>query len=110
MILSMDDLIRCRRRTEPLVTRVSQARLPTRYGDFTIHAYESVIDGIQHTALVMGDVAGPADVLARVHSEFLTGDLFGSLRCDCGRQLDEALFRIPAQGRRVVGYLRGHDG
>jgi 3,4-dihydroxy 2-butanone 4-phosphate synthase/GTP cyclohydrolase II len=109
-IMTIDDLIRFRRRTEQLVTRVSQARLPTHYGDFTIHAYESLIDGIQHTALVKGNVAGAANVLVRVHSECLTGDLFGSMRCDCGRQLDEALSRIAAEGRGVVVYLRGHEG
>jgi 3,4-dihydroxy 2-butanone 4-phosphate synthase/GTP cyclohydrolase II len=109
-ILSIDDLIRFRRRTEKLVTHMSQARLPTRYGDFTIHAYESLIDGVQHTALVMGDVTGATDVLVRVHSECLTGDLFGSMRCDCGGQLAEALTRIAAEGRGVVVYLRGHEG
>jgi GTP cyclohydrolase II len=76
----------------------------------TIHAYESLVDGIQHTALVKGNVAGAANVLVRVHSECLTGDLFGSMRCDCGRQLDGALSRIAAEGRGVVVYLRGHEG
>jgi 3,4-dihydroxy 2-butanone 4-phosphate synthase/GTP cyclohydrolase II len=109
-IMSIDDLIRFRRRNEQLVARVSQARLPTRYGDFIIHAYESRIDGVAHTALVKGDVAGASDVLVRVHSECLTGDLFGSIRCDCGPQLDEALSRISAEGRGVVVYLRGHEG
>jgi 3,4-dihydroxy 2-butanone 4-phosphate synthase/GTP cyclohydrolase II len=109
-IMNIDDLIRFRRRTEQLVKRVSQARLPTRYGDFTIHAYESIIDGIQHTALVKGDVAGAANVLVRVHSECLTGDLFGSNRCDCGQQLHDALSRIATEGRGVVVYLRGHEG
>ena len=76
----------------------------------TIHAYESLVDGIQHTALVKGNVAGAANVLVRVHSECLTGDLFGSMQCDCGRQLDGALSRIAAEGRGVVVYLRGHEG
>ena len=109
-IVSIADLVRHRRRTEPLIKRLSQARLPTRYGDFTIPAYESLVDGIQHVALVMGDVASAPNVLVRVHSECLTGDLFGSMRCDCGRQLDEAFSRISAEGRGVVVYLRGHEG
>jgi 3,4-dihydroxy 2-butanone 4-phosphate synthase / GTP cyclohydrolase II len=109
-ILSIGDLVQYRRRTEQLIKRLSQARLPTRYGDFTIHAYESLIDGIQHVAMVMGDVAHAPDVLVRVHSECLTGDLFGSMRCDCGRQLDDAFARIAAEGRGVVVYLRGHEG
>jgi 3,4-dihydroxy 2-butanone 4-phosphate synthase/GTP cyclohydrolase II len=109
-IVSIADLVRHRRRTEPLIRRLSQARLPTRYGDFTIHAYESIVDGMQHVALVMGDVASAPSVLVRVHSECLTGDLFGSMRCDCGRQLDQALSRISAEGRGVVVYLRGHEG
>lgn len=109
-IVSLDDIIRFRRRTEQLVKPISHARLPTGYGDFRIHVYESLIDGIQHTALVMGDVAGASDVLVRVHSECLTGDLFGSTRCDCGRQLHDAMSRIAAAGRGVVVYLRGHEG
>jgi 3,4-dihydroxy 2-butanone 4-phosphate synthase / GTP cyclohydrolase II len=109
-IMSIADLIQYRRRTEKLVARVSQARLPTRHGEFTIHAYESVVDGMQHTALVKGDVVGAANVLVRVHSECLTGDVFGSIRCDCAPQLDEALSRISVEGRGVVVYLRGHEG
>jgi 3,4-dihydroxy 2-butanone 4-phosphate synthase/GTP cyclohydrolase II len=109
-ILSIADLVRHRRRTEPLIKRLSQARLPTRHGDFTIYAYQSLVDRIEHVAMVMGDVAHAPDVLVRVHSECLTGDLFGSMRCDCGRQLDEAFSRISAEGRGVVVYLRGHEG
>jgi 3,4-dihydroxy 2-butanone 4-phosphate synthase / GTP cyclohydrolase II len=108
--MSIGDLIRYRQRTEKLVTRVSQARLPTRHGEFTIHAYESVVDGMQHTALVKGDVVGAANILVRVHSECLTGDVFGSMRCDCGSQLDEALSRVSVEGRGLVVYLRGHEG
>lgn len=106
-IVSIGDLARFRRRTEQLVRRLSQARLPTRHGVFTIHAYESIVDGTQHVALVMGDIAREPNVLVRVHSECLMGDLFGSTRCDCGRQLDEAFSRISAEGRGVVVYLRG---
>jgi 3,4-dihydroxy 2-butanone 4-phosphate synthase/GTP cyclohydrolase II len=109
-IVSLDDIIRFRRRTEQLVKPISNARLPTQYGDFRIHVYESLVDGIQHTALVMGDVAGASDVLVRVHSECLTGDLFSSTRCDCGRQLHDAMSRIATAGRGVVVYLRGHEG
>jgi 3,4-dihydroxy 2-butanone 4-phosphate synthase/GTP cyclohydrolase II len=109
-ILSIGDLIAFRRRTEQLVTRVSEARLPTCHGDFNVHAYVSLVDGVEHMALVMGNMAGAADVLVRVHSECLTGDLFGSARCDCGRQLADALARIAAEGRGVLVYLRGHEG
>ena len=109
-IVSIGDLVRFRRRTERLTKRLSAARLPTRYGVFTIHAYESIVDGMQHVALVMGDVAGKPNVLVRVHSECLTGDLFGSMRCDCGRQLEQALSRISAEHRGVIVYLRGNEG
>ena len=109
-MIGIGDLIRYRRQTERIVAPVSRARLPTRYGVFTIHVYESLFDRIQHVALVKGDVAGEANVLVRVHSECLTGDLFGSMRCDCGVQLSAALSRIAAEGRGVVVYLRGHEG
>jgi 3,4-dihydroxy 2-butanone 4-phosphate synthase/GTP cyclohydrolase II len=109
-IVDIGELVRHRRRTEPLIRRLSQACLPTRYGDFTIHAYQSLVDGMEHVALVMGDVAAVPNVLVRVHSECLTGDLFGSMRCDCGYQLDQAFARISAEGRGVVVYLRGHEG
>ena len=110
MRVTIADLIRYRRRRERFVRRVSQARIPTRYGDFTAHVYQSVLDGSEHVAFVCGDVAGQSDVLVRVHSECLTGDVFGSLRCDCGLQLDRALERIAREGRGVVVYLRGHEG
>ena len=90
--------------------RVSQARIPTQYGDFTAHVFESLLDGTEHLAFVRGDVSGAADVLVRVHSECLTGDVFGSLRCDCGLQLDRALAHVAEEGRGVVVYLRGHEG
>ncbi len=109
-LISIAELIRYRRRTEKLVRRVSEARIPTAAGPFTAHVYESTLDGEQHLALVMGDVAGERDVLVRVHSECLTGDVFGSLRCDCGPQLRAALERIEAEGTGVLVYLRGHEG
>jgi 3,4-dihydroxy 2-butanone 4-phosphate synthase/GTP cyclohydrolase II len=90
------------------VVRVAEARLPTRWGEFTAYAYAHGED--EHLALVMGGVRGEPDVLVRVHSECLTGDVLGSLRCDCGAQLSAALARIADEGRGVVVYLRGHEG
>jgi 3,4-dihydroxy 2-butanone 4-phosphate synthase/GTP cyclohydrolase II len=109
-MISIEDLVRYRRRTENLVERVAETRLPTRHGDFTGYGYRITVDGSEHIALVYGDVSGPAPVLTRVHSECLTGDVFGSRRCDCGPQLDEALERVAAEGRGIVIYLRGHEG
>jgi 3,4-dihydroxy 2-butanone 4-phosphate synthase/GTP cyclohydrolase II len=109
-VISIADLIRYRRHREKLVRRVSEARIPTRHGEFTAYVYESLLDGVEHLAFVRGEVAGAADVLVRVHSECLTGDVFGSLRCDCGVQLDVALERVAAEDQGVVVYLRGHEG
>lgn len=109
-MISIEDLVRYRRRHENLVERVAETRLPTRHGDFTAYGYRVTVDGSEHVALVHGDVTGTEPVLTRVHSECLTGDVFGSARCDCGPQLDEALERIVAEGRGVVVYLRGHEG
>ncbi|WP_205475169.1 bifunctional 3,4-dihydroxy-2-butanone-4-phosphate synthase/GTP cyclohydrolase II [Nocardioides sp. SYSU D00038] len=109
-MISIDDLVRYRRRTENLVERVAETRLPTRHGDFTAYGYRITVDGSEHIALVHGDVSGPEPVLTRVHSECLTGDVFGSHRCDCGPQLDEALDLVVKEGRGVVVYLRGHEG
>lgn len=109
-MISIEDLVRYRRRHETLVARVAQTRLPTRHGDFTAYGYRITVDDSEHIALVYGDVSGDEPVLTRVHSECLTGDAFGSSRCDCGPQLDEALDRIVAEGRGVVIYLRGHEG
>jgi len=109
-MISIADLIRYRRHREKLVRRVSEARIPTRYGDFTAYVFESILDGTEHLAFVRGEVAGTENVLVRVHSECLTGDVFGSMRCDCGVQLDSALERIAQEGRGVVLYLRGHEG
>jgi 3,4-dihydroxy 2-butanone 4-phosphate synthase/GTP cyclohydrolase II len=109
-LISIADLIRHRRQREKLVRRVAEARIPTEWGDFTAFAYESILDGEQHLALVKGEIAGQDRVLVRVHSECLTGDAFGSLRCDCGAQLEGALRRVAEAGQGVVVYLRGHEG
>ena len=110
LIISIADLIRYRRHREKLVRRVSEARIPTKHGDFTAYVFESIIDGTEHMAFVYGDVAGHDDILVRVHSECLTGDVFGSMRCDCGLQLDLAMETIAKEGGGVVVYLRGHEG
>jgi 3,4-dihydroxy 2-butanone 4-phosphate synthase/GTP cyclohydrolase II len=110
LLISIAELIRYRRQTEKLVKRVSEARIPTQWGDFTCYVYENVLDGQQHIALVKGAVQGQDNVLVRVHSECLTGDVFSSLRCDCGIQLDKAMELIDGEGLGVVVYLRGHEG
>jgi 3,4-dihydroxy 2-butanone 4-phosphate synthase/GTP cyclohydrolase II len=109
-MISIEDLVRYRRRHERHVARVAETRLPTRYGVFTAYGYRITIDDSEHIALVYGDISGAEPVLTRVHSECLTGDVFGSHRCDCGPQLDEAMRRITEEGRGVVVYLRGHEG
>ena len=109
-LITIADLIRYRRQTERLVRRTAEARLPTEFGDFRCIAYQSVLDGETHLAFVMGEPAGEPNVLVRVHSECLTGDVFGSRRCDCGAQLHGALRRIASEGLGVVVYLRGHEG
>lgn len=109
VVVSIADLIAYRRRWEKLVQRITEARIPTRFGEFKAIAYES-FDGRTHVALVRGDVDGWPEVLVRVHSECFTGDVLGSVRCDCGSQLQEALRRIAAEGRGVVVYIRGHEG
>lgn len=112
VMISIDDLIRWRRRNEKLVERVPEAtaRIPTMHGEFTCIVYRSLLDDEEHVALVCGDVSGERDLLVRVHSECLTGDAFGSLRCDCGPQLQQSLAMIAAEGKGVVVYLRGHEG
>ncbi len=109
-MITVADLIRYRRRTERLVERTSTVTLPTRFGVFTGYGYTSLTDGRTHMALVVGDVAGKEDVLVRVHSECLTGDVFHSLRCDCGAQLEEAMKRVQEEGTGVVLYIVGHEG
>ncbi len=105
-IIAIADLIKYRLRTERFVKRVASPELPTRHGEFRIHAYQTELDGKEHVALVMGDVSTDDPVLVRVHSECLTGDVFGSIRCDCGDQLTSALDRIHEEGRGVLLYLR----
>ncbi len=109
-LISIADLIRFRRQKERLVKRVADARMPTEWGEFTCYVYESILDGEQHVAMVKGAVQGENGVLVRVHSECLTGDALGSLRCDCGVQLRMAMERIAKEGMGVVVYLRGHEG
>jgi 3,4-dihydroxy 2-butanone 4-phosphate synthase/GTP cyclohydrolase II len=110
LMISIAELIRYRRQTERLVRRIGEAQIPTEWGPFTCYAYESILDGEQHVAFVRGAVQGEDDVLVRVHSECLTGDVFGSMRCDCGPQLRAAMKGVAEQGLGVVLYLRGHEG
>ncbi|MEV0109811.1 bifunctional 3,4-dihydroxy-2-butanone-4-phosphate synthase/GTP cyclohydrolase II [Nocardia sp. NPDC050799] len=109
-MITIADLINHRLRTENLVERLSSARVPTRYGVFTCHSFRSVVDGQVHIAFTMGDHEGGSPVLARVHSECMTGDVFASLRCDCGAQLQESLRTVAEAGAGVVVYLRGQEG
>ncbi|MFH8481193.1 bifunctional 3,4-dihydroxy-2-butanone-4-phosphate synthase/GTP cyclohydrolase II [Streptomyces sp. YIM 132580] len=111
-IISIEDLIAYRRSAEPTVRREAATRLPTAFGDFTAYGYRSTVDGVEHVALVHGDITenGGEDILVRVHSECLTGDIFQSQRCDCGPQLHASMRRITEEGRGVVVYLRGHEG
>ena len=110
LIVSIADLIAHRRRMETIVERVVEATLPTPYGEWRIIGYRSTVDEHEHLAMVLGEVDGAVDVMVRMHSECLTGDVFRSLRCDCGAQLDLAMSRIAAEGRGVIVYLRGHEG
>jgi len=111
-LISIEQLIEHRRRTERLVTRVAETVLPNVHGEWRAYGYRSDVDGTEHVALVLGDLAegDGEDVLVRVHSECLTGDVFGSQRCDCGPQLDAAMAKIAERGRGAVLYLRGHEG
>jgi 3,4-dihydroxy 2-butanone 4-phosphate synthase/GTP cyclohydrolase II len=104
-LITIADLIKYRIRTESLVKRAAVAKLPTRFGDFTIHVFDSTVDNQEHVALVRGDITDGKDVLVRVHSSCLTGDVLHSVRCDCGAQLDAAMERIAAEGRGVLLYL-----
>jgi 3,4-dihydroxy 2-butanone 4-phosphate synthase/GTP cyclohydrolase II len=109
-LITIADLIEYRRRTEKQVVRVAEARIPTPHGSFRGVGYDSLLDGIEHIALVFGEIGDGENVLVRVHSECLTGDVFGSLRCDCGPQLEAALAAVAAEGRGIVLYMRGHEG
>ena len=104
-MITVSDLVAYRRRTERLVERIAIADMPTKYGPFSAYGYRSVIDGQQHVALICGDVDGAKDVLVRVHSECLTGDVFHSLLCDCGEQLEQALAQISREERGVLLYM-----
>jgi 3,4-dihydroxy 2-butanone 4-phosphate synthase/GTP cyclohydrolase II len=105
-VVTIQDLIEYRRRTEKLVTHVAKAALPSRYGIFELHLFKNDVDGQMHVALVKGSVKGDEPVLVRVHSECLTGDVFGSLRCDCGPQLERAMMQIERAGRGVLLYMK----
>ena len=109
-MISIADLIAYVRRTERQVDPVAETRLPTEFGEFRAVGFRSTVDGVEHVALVRGDIGDGADVLVRVHSECLTGDVFGSLRCDCGPQLHAAMRQVAAEGRGIVLYMRGHEG
>ncbi|MEU4240471.1 bifunctional 3,4-dihydroxy-2-butanone-4-phosphate synthase/GTP cyclohydrolase II [Actinoplanes sp. NPDC026619] len=109
-IITIADLVAYRRSLEQTVERVVETKLPTEHGDFTAVGYRAKADGGEHVALVFGELGDGQDVLVRVHSECLTGDVFGSRRCDCGPQLDAALQRVAEAGRGVVLYMRGHEG
>jgi 3,4-dihydroxy 2-butanone 4-phosphate synthase / GTP cyclohydrolase II len=109
-LVSIADLVAYRRRHETTIERVVEARLPTRHGEWRAVGYRSTLDDTALVALVMGDLGDGDDVLVRAHSECLTGDVFGSLRCDCGPQLDAAMSVIGAEGRGVVLYIKGHEG
>jgi 3,4-dihydroxy 2-butanone 4-phosphate synthase / GTP cyclohydrolase II len=110
LLISIAELIRHRRQREKLVRRIAEARIPTEWGEFTCYAYQSVLDQETHLAFVMGAPQGQENVLVRVHSECLTGDVFGSMRCDCGDQLRSAMAKVAEAGMGVVVYLRGHEG
>ena len=110
LLSSIAALVEWRRHKERLVERIGSARVPTQWGEFECVAYRSTIDGIEHLAFVRGDIGSGAPVLTRVHSECLTGDVFGSLRCDCGDQLSAALQLIADNDHGVLVYLRGHEG
>lgn len=105
-ICTIADLIQYRRSREKLIEKIEMVNLPTEYGDFTLHLYRSKLDGQHHLALVRGDVAGRSNVLVRVHSECLTGDVFGSYRCDCGPQLRQAMRQVAEAGLGVIVYMR----
>ena len=109
-LITIADLVAHRWRTEAVLQREVEASLPTIYGDFRIFGYRSLVDGSEHVALVMGDVAGETDVLTRTHSECLTGDTFMSLRCDCRQQLEMAMHQVAEEGTGVIVYNRGHEG
>ncbi|HSI92094.1 MAG TPA: bifunctional 3,4-dihydroxy-2-butanone-4-phosphate synthase/GTP cyclohydrolase II [Jiangellaceae bacterium] len=110
LMISIADLIRYRRRYESQVKQVAETRLPTAFGTFRALAFRDLVDNSEHVALVAGEIDDGSPVLVRVHSECVTGDTFGSVRCDCGPQLQAALAMVAAEGRGIVLYMRGHEG
>ena len=109
-MISIADLIAHIRHTQQQIERVAETVIPTEVADFRAIGYRSLIEPTEHLALVLGDIGDGEDILVRVHSECLTGDVFGSLRCDCGPQLDAALRAVAAEGRGIVLYVKGHEG
>jgi 3,4-dihydroxy 2-butanone 4-phosphate synthase/GTP cyclohydrolase II len=109
-LISIAQLIEHRRHSERMVRRVVETRLPNAHGEWRALGYQNSVDGTEHVALVLGDIGDGQQVLVRVHSECLTGDVFGSQRCDCGAQLEASMAAIAAEGRGIVVYLRGHEG
>jgi 3,4-dihydroxy 2-butanone 4-phosphate synthase / GTP cyclohydrolase II len=109
-LISISQLIDYRRHTERMIKRVAETKLPNAYGEWQAYGYLNSVDGTEHVALVLGDIGDGEQMLTRVHSECLTGDVFGSRRCDCGAQLAAAMAAIASEGRGVVLYLRGHEG
>jgi 3,4-dihydroxy 2-butanone 4-phosphate synthase/GTP cyclohydrolase II len=112
-LISIAQLIEYRRHSEQMVRRVVETRMPNQFGEWRAIGYQNAVDGTEHLALVLGDISDPGEaggVLVRMHSECLTGDVFGSQRCDCGAQLNAAMAAIAAEGRGIVLYLRGHEG
>jgi 3,4-dihydroxy 2-butanone 4-phosphate synthase / GTP cyclohydrolase II len=109
-LITIAQLIDFRRHSEQIVRRVVETQLPNAHGDWRALGYQNSVDGTEHVALVLGDVGDGSDILVRVHSECLTGDVLGSRRCDCGAQLQAAMAAVAAEGRGVVCYLRGHEG
>jgi len=110
VMISIADLVAHIRHYERQIEKAADTRLPTEWGEFRAVGYRSKLDGVEHVALVCGEIGNGEDLLVRVHSECLTGDVFGSRRCDCGPQLDAALARVAAEGRGIVLYMRGHEG
>jgi 3,4-dihydroxy 2-butanone 4-phosphate synthase/GTP cyclohydrolase II len=110
VMISIADLIEFRRRNETQIRRIATTRMPSEFGEFTAVGYRATLEGADHVALVFGEIGEGEELLVRVHSECLTGDVFGSLRCDCGPQLHAAMRRVAAEGRGVVLYMRGHEG
>lgn len=110
LMISIADLIAYRRKNESQIELVATAQLPTEFGVFDICGYQGILDGLDHVAMRMGEIGDGSDVLVRVHSECLTGDALGSLRCDCGPQLKAAMRAVALEGRGIVLYMRGHEG